>query len=175
MARDLIGNEPFACFLGDDIIDSDVPCIRQLLDVFQEKESPVIAIEEVNPADVSSYGIISGKQIGENLYEISDMVEKPSRDEAPSNLAIIGRYVLTPDLFDALHEVTPDRKGEIQLTNGLRILLKQRPIYGYKFRGTRYDAGNKLGFLKATVEFALKREDLGEAFRKYLLSLKLQS
>ena len=173
-AREVIGHEPFACVLGDDIIDSEVPCIKQLLDVFQEKESPVLAIEEVDPAEVSAYGVISGKKITDNLYEITDMVEKPSREEAPSNLAIIGRYILTPDLFEALQEVTPDRKGEIQLTNGLRILLKRRPIYGYKFKGTRYDAGNKLGFLKATVEFALKREDLGEAFRQYLLSLKLQ-
>ena len=174
MAQDLIGQEPFACFLGDDIIDSEQPCMGQLLDVFQQKEGPVIAIEEVNPAEVSAYGVIAGEQIAENLYQIVDMVEKPTREEAPSNLAIIGRYVLTPDLFDALHEVTPDRKGEIQLTNGLRILLKKRPIYGYKFKGTRYDAGNKLGFLKATVEFALKRDDLGKEFRKYLLSLKLQ-
>lgn len=173
-AREVIGHEPFVCVLGDDIIDSEVPCIKQLLDVFQEKEGPVLAIEEVDPAEVSAYGVISGKKISEDLYEITDMVEKPPREEAPSNLAIIGRYVLTPDLFEALQEVTPDRKGEIQLTNGLRILLKRRPIYGYKFKGTRYDAGNKLGFLKATVEFALKREDLGEAFRKYLLSLKLQ-
>ena len=173
-ARELIGNEPFACFLGDDIIDSEVPCIRQLLDVYHQKDSPVLAIEEVRPEDVSSYGIISGEQVGENLYRVLDMVEKPARNEAPSNLAIIGRYVLTPDLFEALSEVSPDAKGEIQLTNGLKLLLKKRPIFGYKFKGTRYDAGNKLGFLKATVEFALKRKDLGEAFRQYLLSLKLQ-
>lgn len=173
-ARELIGNEPFAVFLGDDIIDSEVPCCKQLLNVFYDKKHPVVAIEEVDPAEVSSYGIISGELVGENLYQIHDMVEKPPRDQAPSNLAIIGRYVLTPDVFDALLQVTPDGKSEIQLTNGLRILLKSRPIYGYKFKGTRYDAGNKLGFLKATVEFALKRKDLGEAFRKYLLSLKLQ-
>ncbi|HEY7161224.1 MAG TPA: UTP--glucose-1-phosphate uridylyltransferase GalU [Acidobacteriota bacterium] len=173
-ARELIGNEPFACFLGDDIIDSEIPCMKQLLNVFNEKNHPVVAIEEVSWEDVSSYGIIAGKQIGENLYEITDMIEKPSRNDAPSNLAIIGRYVLTPDLFEALLQVSPDHKAEIQLTNGLKILLKQRPIFGYKFKGTRYDAGNKLGFLKATVEFALKRKDLGEAFREYLLSLKLR-
>lgn len=172
-AEDLIGVEPFACFLGDDIIDSETPCIKQLLDVYYEKNSPVVAIEEVNPANVSSYGIIAAKQIGERLYEISDMVEKPKREDAPSNLAIIGRYVLTPDLFDVLRDVPMDAKGEIQITNGLRLLLKQRPIYGYRFEGTRYDAGNKLGFLKATVEFALKRKDLGEEFRAYLKSLKL--
>lgn len=173
-ARELIGNEPFACFLGDDIIDSEVPCMKQLLNVFSEKNHPVVAIEEVSWEHVSSYGIIAGKQIGENLYEITDLIEKPSRNDAPSNLAIIGRYVLTPDLFDALSQVSPDHKSEIQLTNGLKILLKDRPIFGYKFKGKRYDAGNKLGFLKATVEFALKRKDLGEAFREYLLSLKLR-
>lgn len=173
-ARELIGNEPFACFLGDDIIDSEVPCIKQLLNVYYEQNNPVVAIEEVSPQDVSSYGIIAGKEVAEGLYEISDLIEKPSIEEAPTNLAIIGRYVLTPDLFEALENVPKDAKGEIQITNGLKLLLKKRPIYGYKFRGTRYDAGNKLGFLKATVEFALKRKDLGEPFRKYLLSLKLQ-
>jgi UTP--glucose-1-phosphate uridylyltransferase len=172
-ARELIGNEPFACFLGDDIIDSDIPCMRQLLNVYEERDNPVVAIEEVSEESVSSYGIIAGRMVGEGLYEIEDMVEKPSRDTAPSNLAIIGRYVLTPDLFEALQDVEPDAKGEIQLTNGLRLLLKERPICGYKFKGVRHDAGNKLGFLKATVEFALKRPDLGEPFRQYLRSLKL--
>jgi UTP--glucose-1-phosphate uridylyltransferase len=148
--------------------------MKQLLNVFNEQNHPVVAIEEVSWDHVSSYGIIAGKQIGEDLYEITDMIEKPSRNDAPSNLAIIGRYVLTPDLFDALLKVEADHKSEIQLTNGLKILLKDRPIFGYKFKGTRYDAGNKLGFLKATVEFALKRKDLGEAFREYLLSLKLR-
>jgi UTP--glucose-1-phosphate uridylyltransferase len=173
-AHELIGNETFACFLGDDIIDSEVPCMKQLLNVYYEQKHPVVAIEEVSPNDVSSYGIIAGKEIAEGLYEITDMIEKPSMEQAPTNLAIIGRYVLTPDLFEMLEKVQKDSKGEIQLTNGLKLLLKQRPIFGYKFRGTRYDAGNKLGFLKATVEFALKRKDLGEPFRKYLLSLKLQ-
>lgn len=172
-AREFLGYEPFGCFLGDDIIDSEVPCMKQLLNIFYEKQNPVVAIEEVDPNSVSSYGVIAGKLIGPNLYEISDMIEKPSREEAPSNLAIIGRYVLTPDLFEILGEVQADKKGEIQLTNGLRQLLKRRPIYGYKFSGKRYDAGNKLGFLKATVEFALKRKDLGEEFRKYLISLNL--
>jgi len=172
-ARELIGHEPFACFLGDDIIDSEVPCIKQLLDIFEEKKHPVVAIEEVDPNDVSAYGIIAGKEIADGLFEITDMVEKPPKESAPTNLAIIGRYILTPDLFDVLLQVNKDAKGEIQLTNGLRLLLKKRPIYGYKFKGTRYDAGNKLGFLKATVEFALKRKDLGEPFRQYLRSLKL--
>ncbi len=174
IARELIGDEAFACFLSDDIVDSQVPCMKQLLDVFYEKLHPVVAIEEVSHADVSNYGIIAGKEIAPNLFEISDMIEKPSPEEAPSHLAIIGRYVLTPDLFQVLSEVGKDAKGEIQLTNGIRMLLKRRPVFGYKFSGIRYDAGNKLGFLKATVEIALKRKDLGEAFHKYLLSLKLQ-
>lgn len=173
-SRELIGNEPFACLLSDDIVDSKVPCLKQMLDIFYDKGQPVVAIEEVAPSEVSSYGIIAGKQVADNLYEITDMVEKPAPEEAPSNLAIIGRYVLTPDLFDILAQVQPDQKGEIQLTNGLKQLLKERPVFGYKFNGVRYDAGYKLGFLKATVEIALKREDLGEAFRKYLLSLHLQ-
>jgi len=172
-AKELIGNETFACVLGDDIIDSEIPCLQQLLNVYQQKQGPVVAIEEVHPDSVSSYGVIAGKQIGDGLYEISDMIEKPRREEAPSNLAIIGRYILTPDLLEVLQDVQQDAKGEIQLTNGLRMLLKNRPIYGCKFKGKRYDAGNKLGFLKATVEFALKREDLGEQFREYLRSLNL--
>ena len=143
-ARELIGIEPFACFLGDDIIDSEIPCMKQLLDVFNEKNHPVVAIEEVSWEHVSSYGIIAGKQIDENLYEITDLIEKPSRNDAPSNLAIIGRYVLTPDLFDALLKVEADHKSEIQLTNGLKILLKDRPIFGYKFKGKRYDEETNL-------------------------------
>lgn len=174
IAREIIGHEPFACFLGDDIIDSETPCMKQLLDVFAEKQDPVVAIEQISPDAVSSYGIIAAKEISPNIYEIQDMIEKPRKEEAPSNLAIIGRYVLTPDLFDVLSDVRQDAKGEIQLTNGLKLLLKKRRIFGYKFKGKRYDAGNKLGFLQATVEFALKRKDLGEAFRKYLLSLNLQ-
>lgn len=173
-ARELIGMEPFSCFLGDDIISAEVPCMKQMLEVFEQKGHPVVAIEEVDPSEVSSYGVIAGKEIADGLFEISDLVEKPPVDEAPSHLAIIGRYVLTPDLFEVLEQVERDRKGEIQLTNGLKLLLQDRPIFGYKFKGTRYDAGNKLGFLKATVEFALKREDLGTSFREYLLSLKLQ-
>ena len=172
-AQELIGNQTFACFLGDDIIDSEIPCTQQLLNIYYERKHPVVAIEEVSPDDVSSYGIIAGNEVAEGLYEITDMIEKPAKEKAPTNLAIIGRYILTPDLFDCLKDVQKDAKGEIQITNGLKLLLKQRPIYGCKFKGKRYDAGNKLGFLKATVEFALKRPDLGDAFKKYLQSLKL--
>lgn len=179
MARELVGEEPFAVFLGDDIIDSEVPCMRQIIAVHEHFEgASVIAIEEVDPEAVSSYGIISGEPIQApgfdgQVYRLRDVVEKPSRDEAPSNLAIIGRYILDPDIFELLEKQTAGAGGEIQLTDGLRQLLKKKPIYGYRFVGKRYDAGNKLEFLKATVEFALKREDLGKDFREYLRSLKL--
>jgi UTP--glucose-1-phosphate uridylyltransferase len=175
VARDLVGDEPFAVMLGDDIIDSRVPCMKQMVDVFERHGGPVIAVHQVPPEEISAYGVIDGSPApGEDrVYRIRDLVEKPAREEAPSDLAIIGRYILTPDVFDALEKTPRDAGGEIQLTNGLRDLRKKRDMFGYRFEGTRHDAGNKLGFLKATVEFALKRDDLGGAFRAYLKSLKL--
>ena len=175
MAKDLVGDEPFAVMLGDDIIDSAVPCMKQMIEVFQRHEGPVIAVQRVPREDISAYGVIAGEAQDDQgrVYRIREMVEKPSADEAPSDLAIIGRYILTPDIFAALERTPRDRAGEIQLTNGLRALLEQRAVYGYRFEGTRHDAGNKLGFLKATVEFALKRPDLGSPFREYLRGLKL--
>jgi UTP--glucose-1-phosphate uridylyltransferase len=175
MAKDLVGDEPFAVMLGDDIIDSAVPCMKQMIEVFERHQGPVIAVQRVPREDISAYGVIAGETEGESgrVYRIREMVEKPSADEAPSDLAIIGRYILTPDIFSALERTPRDRAGEVQLTNGLRALLEQRPVYGYRFEGTRHDAGNKLGFLKATVEFALKRPDLGGPFREYLKGLKL--
>ena len=173
-ARPLVGDEPFAVFLGDDIVITDtVPCMRQLLDVFDRYDGPVIAVERVPPDRIHQYGVIAGRHLGGNIYEISDLVEKPSAAEAPSDLAIIGRYVLTPDLFPILAETGEDRRGEIQLTAGLRTLCAQRPMYAVAFEGKRYDTGDKLGFLKATVEFALARPDLADEFRAYLKSLKL--
>ena len=172
-ARDLVGAEPFAVFLGDDIIDAKVPAMKQLMKVFARVKSPVLALEEVDRARTRDYGVISGKSMGDSLYKVSDLVEKPDPAKAPSNLAIIGRYILTPEIFGHLERTKPDHRGEIQLTNGLRSLLKKQAIYGYQFEGKRYDTGNKLGFLKATVEFALKRPDLGGAFRDYLASLDL--
>jgi UTP--glucose-1-phosphate uridylyltransferase len=176
VTRDLIGPEPFAVILGDDVIDARPPALRQMLDVFEEVDGPVLAIEEVPYENVSAYGIIDAEEIRPGVYRIRDMVEKPPRAEAPSNLAIIGRYVLTPDIFPALEETAreKDRTGEIQLTNGLRKLLKQRPIYGCRVNGVRHDTGNKLGFLKAVVYFALQRDDLSEPFRTYLRSLGLE-
>lgn len=170
VTRMLVGDEPFAVILGDDVIDADPPALKQMIDVFHEVEGPVLAIEEVPRENVSSYGIIDGEEVRPGIYRIRDLVEKPPLDQAPSNLAIIGRYILTPDIFPALEETAKvrDRTGEIQLTNGLRRLLKQRPIYGYKVNGVRHDTGNKLGFLKAVVYFALRRPDLAEPFRDYL-------
>ena len=175
LTRLLVGDEPFAVILADDVIDADPPALHQMIDVFHEVEGPVLAIEEVPRESVSSYGIIDAEEIRPGVYRIRDLVEKPALEQAPSNLAIIGRYILTPDIFPALEETAKekDRTGEIQLTNGLRRLLRTRPIYGCKVNGVRHDTGNKLGFLKAVVYFALRRPDLAEPFRNYLRGLGL--
>jgi UTP--glucose-1-phosphate uridylyltransferase len=177
VTKALVGDEPFAVILADDVIDADPPALRQMIDVFEEVDGPVLAIEEVPKENVSSYGIIDADEVRPGVYRIRDMVEKPPLDQAPSNLAIIGRYILTPDIFPALEETAKekDRTGEIQLTNGLRRLLKKRPIYGYRVNGVRHDTGNKLGFLKAVVYFALRRPDLAEPFREYLQGLGLDA
>jgi UTP--glucose-1-phosphate uridylyltransferase len=172
VTRTLVNGEPFAVILGDDVIDADPPALRQMIDVFEKVDGPVLAVERVPEADVSSYGIVEiEKDEGGGVYRVRDMVEKPRREDAPSNLAIIGRYVLTPDIFTSLEATAADRSGEIQLTNGLRHLLGRRPIYAYEVKGTRHDTGNKLGFLRAVVYFALKRQDLAEPFAEYLRSL----
>ena len=175
MARGLVGDEPFAVVLGDDIFDADPPALKQMADVFAQAHAPVIAVERVPEADVSSYGILAvepAPQFGPRVHRILDMVEKPPRAEAPSNLAIIGRYLLTPDIFPALEATKSDKSGEIQLTNGMRELLKSRPFYALEVDGVRHDAGNKLGFLKATAYFALRRPDLADAFKQYLRDIK---
>jgi len=177
-AKELVGNEPFAVVLSDDVIDADIPCMRQLLDVYEYFGASVLALMEVPNESISAYGVVDAEPVAHNgsrdrLYRIRNMVEKPKASEAPSNLAIIGRYVLTPEIFSSIESVQPGSGGEIQLTDGLRHLLRNRPIYGFKFDGTRYDAGDKLGFLKATVEFALKRYDLGGPFREYLKNMSL--
>jgi UTP--glucose-1-phosphate uridylyltransferase len=177
-AKELVGQESFAVVLSDDVIDAETPCLRQLLDIHEFFGAPVLAVMEVPKESLSSYGVVDADPVAHNgpkdrLFRIRDMVEKPKPSEAPSNLAIIGRYVLTPEIFDCIAQVEPGSGGEIQLTDGLRQLLRSRPVYAYRFEGTRYDAGDKLGFLKATVEFALKRHDLGAPFREYLKSLKL--
>jgi UTP--glucose-1-phosphate uridylyltransferase len=177
-AKELVGHEPFAVILSDDVIDAEVPCLRQLLDVYEFYGAPVVALMEVPKDQISSYGVVDAEPVAHNggrdrLYRIRNMVEKPKAADAPSNLAIIGRYVLTPEVFHSLGAIEPGSGGEIQLTDGLKHMLRSRPIYGYRFEGNRYDAGDKLGFLKATVEFALKRYDLGADFRQYLKTLSL--
>jgi UTP--glucose-1-phosphate uridylyltransferase len=175
-ARELVGDEPFAALLADDVIDAKVPVLKQLMEVFNEKHLSVIAIQPVEGAAISSYGVIKGKEVpgsGGKLYEVLDLVEKPALADAPSNLAVIGRYVLTPTVFETLSEIQPGAGGELQLTDGLRALLKREKLYACVYEGRRHDTGDKLGFLKATVEFALKRDDLGGPFREYLKNLKL--
>jgi UTP--glucose-1-phosphate uridylyltransferase len=173
VTRNLVGDEPFAVILADDVIDARPPAVRQMIDVFHEVQGPVLAIERVPRENVSAYGIIDAEEIRPGVYRIRDLVEKPSRAEAPSDLAIIGRYILTPDIFSALDATARDRTGEIQLTNGLRRLLKDRPIYGCRIEGVRHDTGNKLGFLKAVVYFALRRPDIAADFAEYLRGIDL--
>ncbi len=177
MARELVGNEPFAVLLADDVIDADVPCLKQMMDVFEETQSSVIATHTVEGPAISSYGVIDAKPVNGRwagkLFEIQNLVEKPRPEEAPSNLAVIGRYIFTPGIFDMLDNTPLGVGGELQLTDGMRQLLKSEKIYGYNFDGTRHDTGDKLGFLKATVEFALKRPDLGADLRDWLRTLDI--
>ena len=175
-ARELVGDEPFAVLLADDVIDAEVPCLKQLMDVFNKTQCSVLATQVVEGPGISAYGVLEGKPVpGSNgkLYEVVSLVEKPRAEEAPSNLAVIGRYILTPTVFETLSDIKAGAGGELQLTDGLRQLLKKEKIYGYVFEGKRHDTGDKLGFLKATVEFALKRPDLGGPLRQYLKSLNL--
>ena len=167
-AKDSVGNEPFAVLLSDDIIDSKTPALKQLMDVYEKYDAPVVAVFEVEGEAISRFGVIDGEEVEPGVYKIRDMVEKPPAAEAPSNLAIIGRYILTPDIFEEIETTRPGAVGEIQITDAMRALLKKRPFYAVRFEGTRYDAGDKLGFLIATVEFALKHDDLAPDFRKYL-------
>ena len=180
MARELVGNEPFAVLLADDVIDAKKPCLRQMMDVFEESQCSIIATQEVNGPAISSYGVLDAQKIEGKFdgraFNVRSMVEKPKQEEAPSNLAIIGRYILTPTIFETLERTPLGAGGELQLTDGLRGLLSAgEKIYGYTFEGKRHDAGDKLGFLKATVEFALKRPDLGPDFAEYLRTLKIDS
>ena len=173
VTRDLVGDEPFAVVLADDVVDAEPAGLKQMVEVFDRVQGPVLAVERVPWDRVSSYGIVEIESEKDGVYTIRDLVEKPKREDATSNLAIIGRYILTPDIFEALEATSHDRTGEIQLTNGIRRLLEKRPVYGYEIRGVRHDAGNKPGFLKATVYFALKRADLAEEFKAYLRELTL--
>jgi UTP--glucose-1-phosphate uridylyltransferase len=172
-ARDFVEGEPFAVMLADDIVDAETPALRQMIEVYEKYDAPVLGTMRVEGEAISRFGVIDAEEVSEGVYRIKDMVEKPPFDEAPSDLAIIGRYILTPDIFDEIEQTRPGAGGEIQITDAMRALLKKRPFYAVRFRGTRHDAGDKLGFLIATVEFALKRPDLGPEFKNYLRSLEL--
>lgn len=173
VAEPLVGEEPFAVLLGDDLVRSEVPCIRQMMEVYEKVRAPVLAVMRVPADEISSYGVVATEPFQDKLHRVTRLVEKPAPEEAPSDLAIIGRYILTPEIFSHLRETARDRRGEIQLTNGLQSLLSESPVYAFEFEGTRHDCGNKLGFLEATVQYALARRDLGGAFRRYLRGLDL--
>jgi UTP--glucose-1-phosphate uridylyltransferase len=177
VARELVGQEPFAVILADDVIDAEPPAIKQMIDVFERVNGPVLAVERVPREEISSYGVIAttpNTALGDGIFQVRDLIEKPSANEAPSDLAIIGRYIPTPDIFPCLAATKSDRTGEIQLTNGLRELLKSRPIYACEIKGVRHDTGNKLGYLKAVVYFAMRRPEIADRFSAYLTSLGLQ-
>jgi UTP--glucose-1-phosphate uridylyltransferase len=175
MARDLVGDEPFAVILPDDVIDGPKPCLKQMVEVYDQVQSSILATQVVEGPGISAYGVLDGTEVPGNprLFDVKGMVEKPKLSEAPSKNAIIGRYILTPAIFDLLEKTPLGAGGELQLTDGIKGLLQTEKVYGYSFEGVRHDAGDKLGMLKATVDFALKRDDLGPAFREYLKTVKL--
>lgn len=170
-ARSFIGDEPFAVLLGDDIVDAQTPCLAQMISIYNEYKTTVLGVQEVPETEVNKYGIIEGKWIEDRVYKVKDLVEKPAVDEAPTNIAILGRYIISPQIFPILENTPPGKNGEIQLTDALRTLVRQEAMYAYVFEGKRYDVGDKMGFLQATVEFALKRDDLKEPFMNYLKTL----
>lgn len=170
-AKSFIGNEPFAVMLGDDIVDSDVPCLKQMIDIYNQYKTSVLGVQQVPQQDVSKYGIVDCIPLDNRVYKVKDLVEKPDSEKAPSNVAILGRYIITPEIFDHLEKTVPGKGGEIQLTDALKSLITKEAMYAYDFIGKRYDVGNKMGFLEATVEFALKRNDLKGEFSNYLKKL----
>ncbi len=170
-ARKFVGNEPFAVLLGDDLIKSDVPCLRQLVGIFEETGGSVVAVQEVPAMDVSKYGILKADAVSDGLFKIKDLVEKPAPQDAPSRVAVMGRYIITPRVFNILENTGPGAGGEIQLTDALKVLCRQEEMYGFAFSGKRYDVGDKLGYLMANVEYALDRPDLSGKFTEYLISL----
>ncbi|HMO79349.1 MAG TPA: UTP--glucose-1-phosphate uridylyltransferase GalU [Pyrinomonadaceae bacterium] len=171
-AKDFAGKDPFAALLADDVVDCEVPALKQMIKVFEKYDAPVIATMQVEGEAISRFGVIDAEEVEPGVFRIRDMVEKPAFEDAPSDLAIIGRYVFTPDIFEAIERTSPGAGGEIQITDAMRILLKERPFYAVKLEGTRHDAGDKLGFLIATIEFAMKREDLGSGLREYLRTIR---
>ena len=171
-AKTFVGDEPFAVMLGDDVVDSEVPCLKQLIDCYSKYETSIIGVQEVPESEVSKYGIVDGVSVEDRVYKVKDVIEKPKASEAPSNIAILGRYIITPRIFDILENTKPGKGGEIQLTDALKTLISEEDMYAYNFEGRRYDVGDKEGFLEATVEYALKRDELKETFMKYLLTIK---
>lgn len=172
-AKTFVGNEPFAVLLGDDIVDSEMPALKQLMNAFDDKQASILGVQAIRREDVNKYGIVDGVEVGPRTYKVRDLVEKPDVDKSPSNIAILGRYILTPEIFEILEHTTPGKNGEIQLTDAIKELGKTQEIFAYDFEGKRYDTGDKLGYLKATVEFALRHDEVGEAFRCYLKNLEL--
>lgn len=172
-AKTFVGNEPFAVLLGDDIVESEVPALKQLMNAFDDKQASILGVQAIRREDVNKYGIVDGVEVGPRTYKVKDLVEKPDVDKSPSNIAILGRYILTPEIFEILEHTTPGKNGEIQLTDAIKELGKTQEIFAYDFEGKRYDTGDKLGYLKATVEFALRHDEVGEAFRCYLKNLEL--
>jgi len=170
-AKTFVGNEPFAVMLGDDVVDNDVPCLKQMIDVFDEYNTTILGVQEVPMEDVNKYGIVKGMHIEKGVYKVKDLVEKPDREKAPSNIAILGRYIITPKIFEILEHTAPGKGGEIQLTDALKELVSSEAMYAYTFKGKRYDVGDRLGFLTATVEYALKRDDLKDEFLGYLKNI----
>ncbi|MBV7271539.1 UTP--glucose-1-phosphate uridylyltransferase GalU [Clostridium sp. PL3] len=171
-AKTFVGDEPFAVMLGDDIVDSEVPCLKQLIDCFNEYKTSILGVQPVHESQVSKYGIVKGINIEDRVYKVKDLVEKPKIEEAPSNIAILGRYIITPKIFEILEETEPGKGGEIQLTDALKKLSSQEAMYSYSFEGTRYDVGDKFGFLQANIEYALKRKDLRDELMSYLSRFK---
>ncbi|WP_270942890.1 UTP--glucose-1-phosphate uridylyltransferase GalU [Romboutsia lituseburensis] len=167
-ARHFIGDEPFAVMLGDDIVDNNIPCLKQLIDAYDEYRTTILGVQKVDIKDTNKYGIISAKYIEDRVYKVKDLVEKPESSNAPSNIAILGRYIITPEIFDILENLPPGKGGEVQLTDALKLLSKKEAMYAYNFEGRRYDVGDKLGFLEATVDYALKKDDIKDDFLNYL-------
>jgi len=167
-AKTFVGNEPFAVLLGDDVVDSETPCLKQLIDCYAEYKTTILGVQTVSKENVSKYGIVDGIHIEDRVYKVKDLVEKPSIEESPSNVAILGRYIITPEIFNILGNTKPGKGGEIQLTDALKTLISKEAMYAYNFEGKRYDVGDKLGFLEATIEFALKKDELKSEFIEYL-------
>ena len=167
-AKTFVGNEPFAVLLGDDVVHSEVPCLKQLIDCFDEYKTTILGVQTVPEENVSKYGIVDGIHIEDRVYKVKDLVEKPNVEDAPSNIAILGRYIITPQIFEILENTAPGKGGEIQLTDALKTLIGQEAMYAYNFEGKRYDVGDKLGFLQATIEYALRKPELKDQFIEYL-------